>query len=501
MSRAPEDARRTFVMPADMLALRWGDNAQGCVLAVLAHRLAARGCAVHVMREDVAGLRAGDYVVAASGPVRRAIAASGIESVGLAGDRARELLDKADAVHVPRIAIFGGAACAYPYLGYYAHSLASLGLPFDVLDGAPVAAGALDAYDLLMLPGGFETWGLDRNEDTPGIDRAIRRFLARGGACIASCGGAFYLSEGRPHWLGVAQASPRYSHEYLRSGAGLVSIELGPGPLARGCAPLVEMPYYHGPIYEAVRSPTRSAAHFCALTLPARLPIDNPLDAAGFATEMAGKAAILLGGAQSDGAPRAVLFSPHPEMGDVVRKYIALERYVSAYLPIRGEAVMTQTLDFYEPNDSPSFRLILNAVQLLCTGRAPAAPQPNTTAGESSEPSGWPDARRRLLTAAREALERLVPADDAMGRLLRREITRLRALALSLAEVAAPPSGAGGALRVLEDAGAGLAAGEPPGTDTRALAQGLLAVELPLRFLEALARQTRCDAWLTLGVD
>lgn len=487
-------------MPADMLALRWGDNAQGCVLAVLAHRLAARGVAVHVMREDVAGLRAGDYAVVASDLVRHAIAVSGVEAIGLDASQTREMLGQAEPVHVPRIAIFGGAACAYPYLGYYAHSLASLGLPFDVLDGAPVAAGALGAYDLLVLPGGFETWGLDRNEDTPGIDRAIRRFMARGGACIASCGGAFYLSEGRPHWLGVVRASPRYSHEYLRSGAGLVSIELEPGPLARGCAPLVEMPYYHGPIYEAVRSPTRSAAHFCALTLPARLPIDNPLDATRFASEMAGKAAILVGGGDPGATPRAVLFSPHPEMGDVVRKYIALERYVAAYLPIRGEAVMTQTLDFYEPNDSPSFRLILNAIGLLCPGGAPAAPLP----GATPEPAAWSGARRRLLAAAHEALDTLAPADDALGRLLQREITQLRALAATLADVAMPAAGARGAWRMLEDAAAALAAGAadvPPGAPFRAQAQALLAIELPLRFLEALARVACCDAAARTGTS
>jgi CobB/CobQ-like glutamine amidotransferase domain len=491
--------------PADSIALRWGDNKQSCAVAVLAYRLAARGFAVRVAERDSASMRAGDYLIEASDEVRRAAAASAVEAIGIA---AHEVPDATHAVRVPRIAIFGGAACAYPYYGYYAHSLASLGLPFDVLDGAPVAAGALDEFDLLMLPGGFEIWGLDRNESAAGIDAAIRRFIARGGACIASCGGAFYLSEGRPHWLGVARASPRYSHEYLRSGAGLVSIELDDGPLARGCAPIVEMPYYHGPIYEAVRAPTGVAARFCSLTLPARLPIDNPLDAARFTADMAGKAAILTTG----NTARAVLFSAHPEMGDVVRKYIALDSYVAHYLPIRGSAVMEQTLDYYEPNDAPSFRLILNATDHLLAAHTPASPPPRRD--NAVDASAWHDARARLLESIGQALGALAPADDPLGRLLKREIAQLRALTVALADVAVPAAGGAGAMRVLHDAIAALdASAQRPAqaqaqaqaetetetetvtvTDARSMAQDLLSIELPLRFLEAIARIQRCDS-------
>ena len=497
----------------DSIALRWGDNRQSCAVAVLAYRLAARGFVVRVVENDSVAMRAGDYLIEASDEVRRAVVASGLESISIV---AGEVPDATHVVRVPRIAIFGGAACAYPYSGYYAHSLASLGLPFDVLDGAPVAAGALDEFDLLMLPGGFETWGLDRNENTAGIDGAIRRFMARGGACIASCGGAFYLSEGRPHWLGVARASPRYSHEYLRSGAGLVSIELDDGPLARGCAPIVEMPYYHGPIYEAVRAPTSVAARFCSLTLPARLPIDNPLDAARFSSEMAGKAAILTTG----DAARAVLFSAHPEMGDVVRKYIALDSYVAHYLPIRGSAVMEQTLDYYEPNDAPSFRLILNAIDHLlaenptgiasATGLPASRPPLRDDAVGGVDASAWRNARGRLLESIGHALDALAPADDPFGRLLKREIAGLRKLAVALADVAAPVAGGAGAMRMLHDATAVLNASAerlaqaptstptstPPDakTDARSMAQDLLSIELPLRILEAFARINQFDS-------
>jgi hypothetical protein len=509
-------------MNAGWLGLRWSDNIQSCAVAVLAHRLAARGAAVRLVERDAAGMRAGDYLFQATDEVRHAVAASGLI---LAGDT----LDAAAAgaatgashpVRVPRIAILGGAACAYPYMGYYAQSLASLGLPFDVLDGAPLAGGALDTIDVLILPGGFTNWGLDRNEGIAGIDAAIRGFLARGGACIASCGGAFYLAEGRPHWLGVARASPRYSHEYLRSGAGLVSIELDDGPLARGCAPIIEMPYYHGPIFEAVRAPTVTAAHFCALTLPARLPIDNPLDAARFTAEMAAKPAVLT---TLGDRGRAVLFSPHPEMGDVVRKYIALDSYVAHYLPIRGAAIMEQTLDLYEPIDSPSFRLILNALDYLLESAPAAGPHTSSSspaparagelahaeAGDKTAAPRWDTVRGKLLAAIVRMLDGLRPDDSALGNLVTREIARLRLLAATLAKVGTPCGGENGALRVLQDALAVIAplaeraprtaskprpAHDAPPPQIRALAQDLLAVELPLRYLEALARIERLDA-------
>ena len=78
---------------------------------------------------------------------------------------------------------------------------------------------------------------------TPGF----ARFLAEGGTAIGSCGGAYYLSAGRPGWTGTAQAKPLYTHEYLQSGVGVTALEMRDGPLALGCPPTMEVPYYHGP--------------------------------------------------------------------------------------------------------------------------------------------------------------------------------------------------------------------------------------------------------------
>jgi hypothetical protein len=106
------------------------------------------------------------------------------------------------------------------------------------------------------------------------------------------------------------------------------------------------------------------AATFRELTLPGRLAIDNPLDREKFQRDMAGKPAVLLA---TGNRGRAVLFSPHPEMGDLLRKYTALDGYVRHYLPIRGIGTMRDTLRHYRICDAPSFRLVQNAIDELMT--------------------------------------------------------------------------------------------------------------------------------------
>src|SRR5207237_583914 len=199
--------------------------------------------------------------------------------------------------------------------------------------------------------------------------------------------GAYYLSMGRPGWTGTAQAKPLYTHEYLQSGVGVVTLEMRKGPLALGCPPTMEVPYYHGPIYDLVGPDIDVAATFGELALPGRLAIDNPLDRDKFERDMAGNAAILLA---TGNRGRAVLFSPHPEMGDLIRKYIALDGYVRHYLPIRGVGTMRDTLRHYRICDSPSFRLVQNAIDelMIMTPTSNAAAAPSAIAVASARGSG-----------------------------------------------------------------------------------------------------------------
>jgi hypothetical protein len=225
---------------------------------------------------------------------------------------------------------------------------------------------------------------------------------------------------------------------------GIVTLQMRPGPLALGCPPTVEVPYYHGPIYDLVGGGVEVAATFHSLSRPGRLAIDNPLDEARFRRDMAGKPAILLASANRagpshaahgarSGAPathRAVLFSPHPEMGDLVRKYIALDGYVRHYLPIRGFDTLRDTLRHYRVTDAPSFRLVSNAVHELMTGAR------CTTAARS--PVATHVAKTDLLTLCEQASMRLPPFGEGdEGDLLRDAAEGIRARMVAVAGRAA----------------------------------------------------------------
>lgn len=470
---------------AGLVGLSSRANADSFAVAVVANRLAAHGVQARYLRLEC-GERCGpgDFVLPSGSATNSAIrvlelGAARIEEADIAEGGAGSL-------RCPRIAVLAGRGSAYPYYAYVAHCLSCLGLRYDVLDAPAIAAGALDAADILMLPGGFSIWGLDRSEQTAGADRAVRAFLESGGACIGSCGGAYYLSQGRPGWLGIAPASPRYTHEYLRGGAGVVSIRLTPGPLTLGCAPAIEMPYYHGPIFDVVGEPCVVHGRFESLSLEARIPIDNPLDDARFRSDLAGRPAILQAAGRRG---RAVLFSAHPEMGDIVRKWVAFGSYVERYLKVRGQAVMEQTLDYYSPNDAPSFRLIHNAIQELgCRQRE--AETISVGSGGSVAGRTQPGA---LLERIVSGLAKVQVCGHPAQSLIEREIERLRHLASWLGEhmswVPDP-----GEQRVIDDADAHLAAfpGSPTGSPVP-VAQQMLDLEFPLRFLEAALRAEAVD--------
>lgn len=274
--------------------------------------------------------------------------------------------------NLPRVVLYSGPAIGYPYWGYYAHALLSIGVPFRCVGPDDILAGALDTADLLVMPGGFATWGLDRAERRNGIDLCVRQFLAGGGGYMGSCGGAFYTAEGRPGWLGAFPMTPRFTQEYLLAGAGLISITLDDTPLAVGLPPAVEMPYYHGPVFDKPRKNEMVAARFRSLIMGSSLFIDNPLDLQRFETLKDCPAVLSREGFEGQG--RLVVFSPHPEMGEHFRRGVLLEGYVRRYLPIRGSGVIQDTLEFLCGDDSAGFRLINNAIHWNCPEGARGLP-------------------------------------------------------------------------------------------------------------------------------
>jgi hypothetical protein len=377
--------------------LSWRANGDRFDVALALNRLLAVGAKAWWLTAPCPPAEAGDYFVDAAPAMLDSVRSLGLTLSSFAGkvpSGARELT-------APAVALFTGEATGYPYWGYYALCLLRLGLPYIPVDGRAIAAGALDAANLFVIPGGFATWGLDAAEGVAGADAAVRRFLDRGGTAIGSCGGAFYLSAGRPGWTGTAPAKPRFTHEYLQSGVGIVDVTLKSGPLSHGLPPTIDMPYYHGPLYDDLGEGIEVAGTFKTLVSPGRLGIDNPLDEAKFAATMAGHPAIL----RADGPRgRAVLFSPHPEMGDLLRKYIALDGYVRKYLPIRGFPVLRDTMRHYRTSDSPSFRLVLNAVHDL-VGQAPSH-----AAGRSA--AFHPSDAEAVAASLRSQLARRAAADE-----------------------------------------------------------------------------------------
>jgi|SRR5215813_2749376 len=344
--------------PKEIVHLGWRANGDGFDTALAVNRLLAVGARAWWLQSRHGGADAGDYVLELT-PGQ----GSGLARLGVSVAPWPAAIPK-DAVPLsrPAVRLFAGTASKFPYFAYYGLCLLRLGIDYVPCDGKTIARGTLDGANLLMLPGGFSTWGIDTAEDAPGADKQVREFLASGGSAIGSCGGAFYLSAGRPGWTGTASAKPLYTHEYLQSGVGVVSIALRPGPLSFGCPPTIEVPYYHGPIYDLLGDGIDVAATFHAFALPGRLAIDNPLDRESFDRDLAGRPAVL---SVTGDRGRAVLFSPHPEMGDLVRKYIALDGYVRRYLTIRGYDTMRDTLRHYRVADAPSFRLVSNAVHAL----------------------------------------------------------------------------------------------------------------------------------------
>lgn len=391
---------------------------------------------------------------------------------------------------VPRIAIYAGDAIGYPYWGYYAHALLSIGLGFHAVTGTDVADGCLADYELLIMPGGFATWGLDRAEGIDGIDAAISAFIHDGGAYMGSCGGAFYMSQGRPGWHGVIDAMPKFTQEYLLTGAAVLGISVDGPVIGRGLPETVELPYYHGPIYAAAERSAETLGRFSNYISESRLFIENPLSRQLFATDMKGSPAIF---AASFGKGKVLTFSPHPEMGEFVRKGVALDGYVRHYLPIRGFKVMDETLRFFMKEDCAGFRLIHNAIASLglFDTRCDRAAAHHVPAGDLDKVVDRLDETMAGQFAA--IADMAATETSALQEIVSSETARLKS------EWAAA---AAGLRRAIADAPieSRLAAGLSSVLDTASradrngrLAELLVMTELPVRLVAAALRSIACD--------
>src|SRR5499427_9888712 len=179
--------------PKEIVHLGWRANGDGFDTALAVNRLLAAGARAWWLQSRRGDADAGDYVVELA-PAQGAVLAR--LGVSVAPWHAA-IADDALPLSRPAVRLFAGTASKFPYFAYYALCLLRLGIEYVPCDGRAIARGTLDGASLLILPGGFSTWGIDRAEKASGADERVRDFLARGGAAIGSCGGAFYLSAGR----------------------------------------------------------------------------------------------------------------------------------------------------------------------------------------------------------------------------------------------------------------------------------------------------------------
>ncbi|MEO6987007.1 MAG: hypothetical protein ABI155_16900 [Paralcaligenes sp.] len=462
--------------------LLWAHRPDNLKVSVLAHRAAAHGHSVSLVD--------GGY----AGPDSLAAAA---QSFGLQSS-VQALHSAGSPLQMPRIVLFCGSSIGYPYYAYYAHSLLSLGLIYSHADATDITSGILTDADVLIIPGGFANWGLDRAESHVGVDHAIELFLQKGGALIGSCGGAFYASQGRPGWLGLIDAKPMFTHEYLQTGAAVVNVHLTNTELRGDLPETLELAYYHGPVYDDRDRLSKTLARYAQYVLPSRLLIDNPLERARYEALMQGKPAILESHVTQG---RIIVFSPHPEMGDFVRKGIALDGYIRHYLPLRGFKTMDETLRFYAQEDCLGFRLILNSLLRLGVFNSP--PKPTVGIEQTSAPLIRNDLSSTLtsIRATRQRksehlLSRLVTDEPEMATLVQHELQRQQEQWLVVGKrIDAYATTEGADLQVLKELTFTLrdAAAFLESAPDRSVADGVVSLELPIRLTAACVRLLHCD--------
>ena len=462
--------------------LSWAHRPDNLKIAVLAHRTAVHGRPVSLTQD---GYAVPDSLAAAA------------QSLGLQVS-AQTTSKNVSPLRMPRIVLFCGASIGYPYYAYYAHSLLSLGLIYSHAGAADITGGILNDADVLIIPGGFANWGLDRAESHGGVDQAIELFLKNGGALIGSCGGAYYASQGRPGWLGLIDAKPVFTHEYLQTGAAVVNVQLTNAELRRDLPETLELAYYHGPVYDDQHRLSETLGRYAQYALPSRLLIDNPLERARYETLMHGKPAILQGHATQG---RIIVFSPHPEMGDFVRKGIALDGYIRHYLPLRGFKTMDETLRFYAQEDCLGFRLILNALVRLGVFNN----QPRPTIGAAAESAQMIrddlSAALKNIRAIRQCkseylLSRLATDEPDTALLITHELRRQQEQWLAIGDRLdaritdedADPNTLKELAFALHDAAAFLES-----APDRSIADGVVSLELPIRLTAACVRLLHCD--------
>jgi len=265
----------------------------------------------------------------------------------------------------PRIAIYRGPGTWECYL-WYVRCLETLGFIPETLTHCEIKNGKLGNYDILILPGGDETW--QAYAFWPLGREKIIEFVRDGGSILGSCGGldvagfADGTSLGSPHsgkvkFLHIVDydatrniprdsfphdewARRRYFHLDLNEYSEWIPLKwatLAPVRITKTDSPIVfgypqtilpGLFYAAGPLPKNLGKDVVSVAEFAPDMLPEDSAWALPVD---YAYKLLEGATAMLHVQYGRGT--CVFFSPHPE----------------------------------EPSCSPHFRLVANAIFFLCT--------------------------------------------------------------------------------------------------------------------------------------
>src|SRR5215831_10102500 len=162
---------------AAIVHLGWRANGDGFDIALAVNRVLSCGARAWWVQRSHDGVDAGDYLVELTHAQRIGLTRLGVSIAPWLAS----IPNDARVLSRPVVRLFAGTASKFPYFAYYALCLLRLGIDYVGCNGASLADGALEDANLLILPGGFATWGLDRAEDAPGADERVRGFLEAGG--------------------------------------------------------------------------------------------------------------------------------------------------------------------------------------------------------------------------------------------------------------------------------------------------------------------------------
>lgn len=240
-----------------------------------------------------------------------------------------------------KIAFYGGRGADADFSRPLLDVLDLGGFSYRELSDADIRSGALDGFDVLVVPGSPDAGecyyaGLGNR----GYDR-IRSFVAGRGHYLGICGGAYLPltanNAKNRFWLNIVAATEDEDLDYWHTGSGFVRCRVDDGEhplfasLALGATSSLNLVYWEGPAISVTGEGVRPLAHFerlLASGAPSLRPhwdlrdnrmaeaavnYYNPLTPEVFDRLLKNRCAFAE--AEYHGH-KLLLFSPHPEMGN-----------------------------------------------------------------------------------------------------------------------------------------------------------------------------------------